>query len=152
MSGYFYTLLVTSVCGAVCAMLAYGGFEKYIKYIASLVCLVIMISPFREIDMSEIETAIPETEASEEEYGNSLYQTAAELTEQKVEVYISEIVFNKFGIKPIATDIKIDWTEEDAVIEEISVALSRSDMESADAVGKYLCDMLGGEVNIVEAE
>ena len=53
LNGYFYTLLVASVCGAICSMIAWGGFEKYIKYISSLVCVCLMILPLREIDLRE---------------------------------------------------------------------------------------------------
>ncbi len=151
MNGYFYTLLVASVCGAVCSTLAWGGFEKYIKYIASLVCVCLMISPFRDIDIDSaidfdeklISVSAPETEGG-------LYTIAYGMTETRTEEYISEIVFAKFGIKPVYADIKIDWATNEATITDISVALSKQDMAYADKTKAYLLDTLGGEVNIIE--
>lgn len=150
MNGYFYTLLVTSVCGAVCALLASGGYEKYIKYIASLICVLVMISPFRNIDIKDITDnasggfSLPETSQSQ------LYKTSAEMTEERAETYINEIVFNKFGIKPLSTDIKIDWGKEEPIIENISVFLSKGDFSKSNEIKAYLYEVLGGEVDVIE--
>lgn len=152
MRGYFYTLLVASVCGAVCAMLAWGGFEKYIKYIASLVCIVLLISPLREIDITKAVEKLNEAVESLPEGESPLYETAASLTEREAEKYLTEIVFNKFGIKPIYSDINIDWTLDEPTIQSITVALSVEDMPFADDVDAYLEQVLGGEVTVVEGQ
>lgn len=149
--GYFYTLLVASVCGAVCAMLAWGGFEKYIKYIASLVCIVLLVSPFRSIDISQMmEGAEEDTAASDSVSADGLYSLASEMTEERAEEYISGLVFSEFGINAVYTDIKIDWGSDDPIIESISVALDGSDMAYAAEAEEYLVRVLGGEVKIVE--
>lgn len=151
MNGYFYTLLVASVCGAICAMLATGGFEKYIKYIASLVCVCLMIMPLREIDVSGIadsETAFFESSADVPE--NKLCTEVYALTEARAEEYISQIVFSEFGIKAVYADIKIDWTSDEPIIESITLALPKGDYGAEEQVGEYLFRTLGGEVNIVE--
>lgn len=151
MSSYFYTLIITSVCGAICAMLAWGGFEKYIKYIASLVCICLIIAPFRDIDLSQAKDLITEEVSSvTPELPNGLYPLAAEITEQRAEEYISEIVFTKFGIKTVSADIKIDWESEEAIIESITVTLSKKDMKYSAEASAYLETVLGGEVTIIE--
>lgn len=148
--GYFYALLVTSVCSSVCAIAVSGGFEKYIKYIASLICVAVMVSPFRNIDVSEItEKAKAEftfSEASE----TLLYETAGEITEERAKVYINDIVFNKFGIKPLSANIEIDWGKEEPIIESITLTLSSADFPRKDEVKGYLYTALGGEVEIIE--
>jgi hypothetical protein len=94
MSGYFYTLLVASVCGAVCMMLVWGGFEKYIKYIASLICVVLLISPLREIDIIAFtEDAFENSDVENGAHGSDLYAISERITEQSAEKYICDIVY-----------------------------------------------------------
>lgn len=151
MKGYFYMLLITAVCGGACSVLAWGGFERYIKYIVSLVCILIMILPFKSVDISEItENLQPEAEISETQLQTGLYKTSAELTEKQAKEYISQIVLSKFGIKPAYTHIKIDWTEKEAVIREITVGLPRNHERSPREIREYLTELLGGEVTVVE--
>ncbi|MBR6562899.1 MAG: hypothetical protein IKK70_03060 [Clostridia bacterium] len=148
MNGFFYTLLVTSVIGAVCTVMAWGGFEKYVRYIASLVCILLLLSPFRKID----ETALADLRDGLTDSAISVGEselTIETLAEQKTEDCISELVFSEFGIKAVYTDIKIDWEEDSPVVESITVALNEYDMERAFLVRERLCRALGGEVTVV---
>ena len=134
-------------------MLAWGGFEKYIKYIASLICVALLISPLREIDISAAITDSfdrPEDESSLSM--NGLYAVSEQMTEQKAEEYISNIVFSEFGIKAVDTDIKIEWGKTEAVINGIELVLNKEDMSRAEDIKKYLFSVLGGEVSIVEEQ
>lgn len=148
MKSYFYVLLVASVCGTMCSMLANGGFERYIKYICSLVCICLMIMPFREIDLSKTINA-PDFPLDFEEPEKGLYSVSSQLAETRAEDYISEIVFSQIGIKPQSADIKIDWTLTEPIIESITVSLAYEDMEKAEETKSYLSNVLGGEVNVV---
>lgn len=150
MNGYFYTLLTASVCGVLCTMLVKGGFEKYIKYIAALICAVIIITPIASIDLSSLTDAANEISDSLPSQPTDLYGLSGKMTEERTEEYISELLFNKFGIKPIYSDIKIDWEPETAVVQKITVALSESDISIADEASNYLFEALGGEVEIIE--
>ncbi len=149
MNGYFYTLLVASVCGALCSMLTWGGYEKYIKYICSLICICLMILPFREIDFA-LEDFDAEAVTTPSNPDDGLYTLSTELTEVRIGEYIDEIVFSQFGIKPKGSYIKIDWTLKEPIIESITVAFSNEDMHLADKAGAYLSSALGGEVKIIE--
>lgn len=131
-------------------MLAWGGFEKYIKYIASLVCVVLLISPLRSIDMSFISDAEYGVSSESTEAVSDIYAMTAALTEQSAEKYISDLVFSEFGIKAVTADIKIEWSKNEAVIESIVLVLSKGDMNRSDDVKKYLFSVLGGEVSVVE--
>lgn len=150
MRGYFYSLLVASVCTSVCSMAVSGGFEKYIKYIASLICVAVMVSPIRQMDLSEL-TDRAEAELSAFDTDNELfYKTAGDMTEERSEEYINQIVFDRFGIKPLCSHIEIDWGEEEPLIENIKVCLSPEDFGKSTEVESYLFNILGGEVEIVE--
>ena len=150
LTGYFYILLVAAVCGAVCSVAVWGGYEKYVKYIASLICVVLLISPFREFELGEIDEEVKAFITDEDNSQIGLYELASDLTEEKTENYISEIVFSKFGIKTVCTDIEIDWDKEEPTIENITVSLSGNDMSEAESVNAYLENILGGEVDVVE--
>ena len=151
MNGYFYTLLITSVCGGICALLAWGGFEKYIKYIAALICTVLVLSPFRDMDISDsAEDIMGEISVNYETSVQNMYALAGEMTEEKTKQYISDLVFSESGIKPTCVNIKIDWNKNDPVIENITVTLNSVDFSRAAEVKEYLFSVLGGEVSVVE--
>lgn len=146
---YFLALLTTSVCGALCSLLAWGGFEKYIKYIASLVCILLLISPFKSIDLSVLgENAEFEYSASTEP--PDLYSLSAEMTEERAESYLAQIVFSEFGINAVYTDIVIDWSEKEPTLKEITVALEDNDMHLAETARLYLESILGSGVRVIE--
>ena len=153
MSGYFYTLLVASVCGAVCMMLAWGGFEKYIKYIASLICVALLISPLREIDISSVVSdSLDYSQAESDSSMTDLYAISEQMTERTAEKYIRDIVFSEFGINAVSADIKIEWGKTEAVITNIDLVLTKNDMNRAEDIKKYLFSVLGGEVRLIEEQ
>ena len=146
MRDYFLALLTTSVIGAVCTVLAWGGFEKYIKYIASLVCILLIVSPLKSISISEI------TESGEISIysGDDFSSLSAELTKEQVELFISDRVFSEFGIKPIYTDIFIDWAESVPTVKSITLALNAADMPQKEKIESYLKQHFGGTVRAIE--
>ena len=151
MKGYFYTLLITSVVGALCTVFTLSPFEKYIRYIASLVCVALIILPFREIDVSELKDDIFDGVSDEiSEKTTDINILASDMAEKRAEEYISQIVFQRFGINTVDTDIKIDWEKEEPTINSIEVILKREDMHNAHSAKEYLADVLGGEVTVIE--
>lgn len=151
MKDYFFTLIITSVAGAVCAMLTNGGFGKYMKYIAALICAVLILAPLRTADISkaaeeltdEMSSALPDT-------AQDLYRLSGELAEERAEEYISEILFSEFGIKPLYSSIDIDWAAEEPIIESIQTAIPAESMDRAEEIRDFLKSALGGEVEIIE--
>lgn len=147
MKGYLYILLVTSVCGSICTVFVQGGYEKYIKYVASLVCVAIMIMPFRNGDFFEL---------LEYDYKNDFeitdinqYENTLNLTEEKAEDYISQVVFAEWGIKPSYTDIKIDWDSQPPVILGITVAVFKKDEMYLAEIKDYLSKTFGQGVEVI---
>ncbi|MBO5869667.1 MAG: hypothetical protein J6Q89_02850, partial [Clostridia bacterium] len=80
-----------------------------------------------------------------------LHLLASDMAENRAEDYISQIVFQRFGINTVSTDIKIDWEKEEPVIESICVTLRQEDMNRAETAKEYLIGVLGGEVTVVES-
>ena len=52
MRQYLTVLFCGSLLGAVCAAAAGGALEKYVRYLAALLCILLIISPFRELELS----------------------------------------------------------------------------------------------------
>ena len=150
MSSYFLTLLTASVCGAVCTLLAWGGFEKYIKYIASLVCILLLISPLKSIDIQSFAETEGLTDSGIQSNAPDLYALSSEMAEKSTEKYITQIVFGKFGINAVYADIRIDWNEKEPTVEAITVALKSDDMHLAEGARQYLESTLGSGVTVIE--
>ncbi len=147
MTGYFYALLATSVCGTVCIMLCGGGFEKYIKYIAALISISVMILPLKDINATEIK---PDEDIHEILNQNMLNKTAEEIATEQTKSYISQSVLTKFGIKPTYVSISIDWEREDPTVTNITVAMPKQ-TQNLKEIKEYLTTLLGGEVKVIEA-
>lgn len=150
MKSYFLTLLIASVLGGILAVLSSGSnFEKYIKYIASLVCVVIIISPLKsfisapftlpEADSANAETSVPVNKADE---------VLASVTKNELDSYIKDILFKEFGIKIPLTDIKIDWTDNCFVITQAVVYLDVNDKNRQNDVKDFLADQIDKSVSV----
>lgn len=143
-------LLFASVCGAICAMLAGAGFEKYVKYIASLVCVCMMLAPLKGVMHADFD--LPDHgDIGGYEISADALSIAGQMAEENAEAYICEIVFGKFGIKEVSANIVIDWSEPNAVIQEITVAVPEEENGRIGEIRDFLVQTLGGEVNVVEA-
>lgn len=149
MSSYFTALLAASICGAVCTLLA-DGFEKYLKYVASLICIVIIVSPLVSIKPSsylpncDTDTLIPSTDAPD------LYALSCKSAEESAEKYLSDTLFSEFGIKAVSADIVIDWDTESPTAREIIIALGGEDTAHAGDVCRYFENLLGIGVRVIE--
>lgn len=151
MKEYFFCILVASVIGSVCSILGGNRFEKYIKYIASLICLLIILIPFRKTDINEIiDNDNIQWEIQNQNNQADLNNLSQAMTEKRLKEYINEIVFNKFGINPSDINININWTEDECIIQEITVKLSKNNMKYSDDIKAHLEKNLGGEVEIIE--
>lgn len=148
MKDYFLTLLIASVLGGVIAVLVSGNsFEKYIKYIAGLVCVVIIISPLKSFISGPFKLPDEYNNAvSTEASATGADEVIASVTVLKLDAYIKDILFSKFGIKAHSTDIKIDWVDNCLIINEVTVFLNESDSSRLTEVQKYLDETIDESV------
>lgn len=144
MKDYFITLLTASVLGGIISILVSGSnYEKYIKYIAGLVCVVIIIAPLKSFLSSPF--TLPEEYTSKAESAVSVTgadDVIASLTISELDTYIKDILFNEFGIKVPSTDIKIDWADDCMVINEITVYIDNTDGKYLNDVKEYLAETI----------
>ena len=144
MKDYFLTLLTASVLGGVLAVLAGGSsYEKYIKYIASLVCVVIIMSPLKSFVSAPFKLPEEYTASGVSEVSvTGADEVIAAVTVSELDTYIKDILFIEFGINVPLTDIKIEWTEKHLIINEITVFLNNNDRSYLTDVKKYLSDTI----------
>lgn len=150
MRDYFFSLMLAAVIGGLCSLIAGEKYEKHMKFAASLVCLCLMLLPLKgvigsigsEIPAPDSETSVPTLS------GPDLDSLAREETKRQSEKYICDIISGEFGINPLYADIEIDWREDGAVINRITVGIA--DKGKKQAVEDFLKNRLGGEAEVVE--
>lgn len=120
MKNYLSTLFCASVLGAVCTAFAGSGFEKYLRYLASLICILLIISPFRDFELSSRET---EDTFSASVSGDTLSDLAASVAEQKICDLIGSSLYAETGISPLSVRIDIDWTAEEPTVTAVYLTL-----------------------------
>lgn len=151
MKDYFYSLIIASVTGTVCALLTKGGFEKYIKYITALICTIILISPLSRKDFSSAAQEYRDAlELLSREEMNNMYGPSDNLARQRAEEYITEVLFEKFGIKPHYCNINIDWNSNEPTVKSIEVGITSQTEEQRKQIKAHLENLLGGEVKVIE--
>ena len=150
MKDYFLTLLTASVLGGILAVLAGGSsYEKYIKYVASLICVVIILSPLKSFISTPFRLPKEYAESSTPEVSvTGADQVIASVTVSELDAYIKDILFIRFGIKVPVTDIKIDWADNCLIINGITVFLNSDDREYTAEVKEYLGDTIDKSISV----
>lgn len=134
MKNYFMILLIVGIFGSIASVLSDGSaLGKYVRYISALVCVIIVITPLKEI-LKVFPTSFSQPEEiifSEDD----LTTSAIKMTEEQ----ISEKIEEKFGIIPIDVCIEIDRDEKIS----LSVTLEEKDEHRRAEIDEYvksLCD------------
>lgn len=123
LQNYFSMLLTASVLGALCAAFVGSIFEKYLRYLAALICVLLVLAPFRSFDPSELFR----TDFSGEEIslpdGKTLSELAGEQAESEICAYIAQSLSAETGITAADVRIDIDWTEDRPTIRAVRLLL-----------------------------
>ncbi|MBP5155961.1 MAG: hypothetical protein J6252_05200 [Clostridia bacterium] len=145
MRDYFFALLIASVFGALCAAFAGARFEKQMRFIAALCLLAAALLPLKNVvpDLKELAAgeggcSLPETPAADAFYAGA---------EDAAEEHVRALLYDRFGIKPRAVSINIDWDSETPEVTRVCVELPPG--ADVSAVKNYLDEELGGETEVV---
>ncbi len=146
MKSFVLTLCTASLLGGFSAMLAGNTFGKYIKFIASLSCTLILLMPFS--DLKNIE-----------EYGSigdvaEIIDSTRTLASSEVEAeafrmaedYIAESIYSRFGISVQSVSILFDGAAAKAIIYAEGV-----DETLHDGVTRYVKECFKMEAEIYAA-
>ncbi len=140
MRTFFLSVFLASLAGALSVAFAGGGaYEKYIKYIVSLLLILLLISPFASLKSIDYELEAQET--------LSIAANDGAVYEQQIHdellLYFDALLQNDLGIN--ARDIRIDIGIQDgeAVVGDITVYVDEDDLTEA---GAYLFAKFGSGV------
>jgi hypothetical protein len=155
-----FTLVITAVVGGLANAIAIsdsGGMKKYVKFACAAVALAVMIMPIRELfkempqlfdfDFAAAADAYADSEIFETgaQYNERLNILTVAKTDELLKRRISDIVYEKTGIKPDGVYIYIrqkDYSEIE--IEKIVIYTSENHEETA----LYLRQLFNCEVEV----
>lgn len=149
MRDYFSALFVASLLGAVCTSLAGSKLEKYMRYLASLICILLIISPLRNLKLPS--SSLPEGTLSVPE-GTTLSALAEEEAEKEICRAISASISQGTGITPMSLCIDIDWNSSEPVIKALTVALRTEDLPHREDVSQWAEQSYGVPCHVTEWE
>ena len=135
MRQYLTVLFCGSLLGAVCSAAAGGALEKYVRYLAALLCILLIVSPFREFDLS----FDPEEESGEVSLpdGETLSHLAGREAEEEICRILAAQLSAGTGITPAEVGIDMDWTQEEGVISAVHLVLTPADLPRAEEVSAW---------------
>lgn len=140
MRTFFLSVFLASLAGALSVAFAGGGaYEKYIKYIVSLLLILLLISPFASLKSIDYELEAQETLSIAANDG-AVYE---QQIHEELLLYFDALLQNDLGIN--ARDIRIDIGIQDgeAVVGDITVYVDEDDLTEA---GAYLFAKFGSGV------
>ena len=143
LQNYFSMLLTASVLGALCAAFAGSNFEKYLRYLAALICILLVLAPFRSFDATELlRTDLSGEELSLPE-GKTLEELAGAYAESEICAWISQSLSAQTGITAADVCIEIDWTESQPVIRAVRLLLPPEEAGRAEEAAAWVTSAYG---------
>lgn len=143
LQSYFSMLLTASVLGALCAAFAGSAFEKYLRYLAALICILLVLSPFRSFDVSSLlQPGIPYADTSLPE-GKTLAELAGTYAEAEICQWITASLSSETGITAADVRIDIDWTETEPVIRAVYLILPPEQAARAEEAAAWVTNTYG---------
>ncbi|MCH5183056.1 MAG: hypothetical protein J1E00_02680 [Oscillospiraceae bacterium] len=138
LQSYFSMLLTASVLGALCAAFVGSAFEKYLRYLAALICVLLVLAPFRSFDASHLFPAdISGADVSLPD-GKTLSELAGEQAESEICAYIAQCLSAETGITATDVRIDIDWTETQPVIRAVRLILPPEDAHRTEEAAAWV--------------
>ena len=153
MRDYFMSMIIAAIIGTVLSSLAGGTFEKYMKYIVALICIMILLLPLKAVvnltlnnigELTNIESA--PTVSGSEGY-------IVERSKIRIEEAVAEAVQRQYGLQIQSSEAHIRITDEsngkrDIIVDYIDVIIKKSDALRAAEIKSYLFGLLGVDINI----
>lgn len=152
MKHYLTVLFCGSLLGAVCTAVAGAKLEKYVRYLASLLCILLIVSPFREFELSLPQEEEPPSSLPEVSTPATLDGLAEKQAESELCRILSLQLSQGTGITPTELRIDMDWTLEEPVVLALHLTLSPADREKAGEVSAWAEASYGVPCYVAEGE
>lgn len=144
MRDYFFTIILASLIGGIVCAVSDSKFEKPIKYLVSLVCIVLILSPIRQafIGDEDRDVSLPDVSID----GTAGEEWIITETENMLKKTISEAIYSKFNFFPkkVALNLKVRDGEngEVVVVENVLVYILPEYAPLKDNISAYLETLL----------
>jgi len=102
---YILTLSIASVISGFALLLCSSKLQKSLKLLVSLVMTVLIVSPFAGLRQNDI---VSDAAGFAQSASDMAAQTVTDTAKDMAESYITESIYQKFGIKPISVCILYD--------------------------------------------
>ena len=147
MRDWFYALTVASVVGAACTLLAGSRFEKHMRTVVSLCCILMLVLPLKSL-IPVSGGGLPQFEEYSLPPGTGAEELVRDETQRLAERAVCDAVFAEFGIKPVRVRIEIDWDAETPSVAGVTVSMPPGG--DGAAVKDFLSIRLGGKIDVCE--
>ena len=140
MRDYFVTILITSLIGGLVCSLSDTKFEKPIKYLISLICIVMILSPAVSVFSTDtqLEVSLPEVSIDEDILGDWILTE----TENMLKKSVSEAIFSKYGFYPKKIELVLSSREGDGgnvtVVENVRIYILEEQIDFSEELKEYL--------------
>ena len=149
-------LLLSVVSGIMNSLIINGTVKKYVNYLISLICVLIIISPVFNVlsSISKIEEYINNFTHSikTEEIINNSNSLIVNTSEEKVCNGIKEMIISKFGFEETDVYVSLDLDKADIgsiKIRSVNVVLTnKASWSDTDRVKEYLDKTVGCKINV----
>lgn len=149
-------LLLSVVSGIINSLIINGTVKKYVNYLISLICVLIIISPVFNVlsSISKIEEYINNFTHSikTEEIINNSNSLIVNTSEEKVCNGIKEMVISKFGFEETDVYVSLDLDKADIgsiKIRSVNVVLTnKASWSDTDRVKEYLDKTVGCKIKV----
>ncbi len=150
MKQYLTVLFCGSLLGALCTAAAGARLEKYLRYLSALLCILLIVSPFREFDLEPGEEGLSAPPAPLE--GETLEGLSVKLAEEELCRTIAAQLSAGTGITPVKLSIDIDWTAEEPVITAVRLFLSPEENHRGEEAAAWAEAAYGVPCYVTEGE
>lgn len=150
MKQYLTVLFCGSLLGAICTAAAGARLEKYLRYLSALLCILLIVSPFREFEL-EISPEVLSSSAPVPE-GETLDSLTRDLAEEELCRMIAAQLSAGTGITPAELSIDIDWTAEEPTVTAVRLSLSPEDVGRGEEAAAWAEAAYGVPCYLTEGE
>lgn len=150
MKDYFLTLLIAAVAGALVSIAAGGRYEKQMRYLISLICVLTVLMPLGGAVSGFLKSDIEPMETSD--VSGSDHKWILDRSVAEVEATIAEAAKYKFGIT--VRDVELVILQEEGVITVTGmiITLLPTQAELADEISDYFRQLLAVDTEVVKVE
>lgn len=147
MRDYFLTLLIAAVAGALVSIAAGGRYEKQMRYLISLICVLTVLMPLGGAVSGFLKSDIEPMETSN--VSGSDHKWILDRSVAEVEATIAEAAKYKFGIT--VRDVELVILQEEGVITVTGmiITLLPTQAELADEISDYFRQLLAVDTEVV---